>query len=212
MTIRLALVDDHPVILNGLEILFQNEKDFELVAKSTSSADVLSIVRRYTPDVVILDIKMPGKDGLTIARELQAGKLPARVVLYVGDIDEDQGLEAIRVGVRGIVLKDMNPKLLVQCVRKVHTGGQWIERRIASLSLEKMLRREAGALGLASVLTPRETIIVGMVGKGLDNEQIGEKLFISRGTVKVHVHNIFEKLHVHSRIDLVRLAQEKGLV
>jgi DNA-binding NarL/FixJ family response regulator len=211
MTIRLVIVDDHPVILNGLDILFQDEKDFELVAKCTSSADVLATVRRYTPDVVILDIKMPGKDGLAIARELQAEKLRARVILFVGDIDEDQGLEAIRVGVRGIVLKEMNPMLLVKCIRKVHAGGQWIERHIASLSLEKMLRREAGALDLASVLTPQETIIVSMVGKGLDNKKIGEKLFISEGTVKVHVHNIFEKLHVHSRIDLIRLAQEKGL-
>ena len=116
------------------------------------------------------------------------------------------------MGVRGILLKQMEPRLLVQCVRKVHAGDQWIERRTARLSLEKMLRREAGALEIASLLTLRESSILKMVAEGLSNKQIGEKLFITEGTVKVHLHNIFKKLQVNSRVALLRYAQEKGLI
>ena len=116
------------------------------------------------------------------------------------------------MGIRGIVLKEMDPKFLVQCVRKVHAGGQWIERRMARLSFEKLLRREAGALEIVSLLTAREKAVLKMVVQGLSNKQIGEKLFISEGTVKVHLHNIYEKLHVNSRVALLCYAQGNGLV
>jgi len=106
----------------------------------------------------------------------------------------------------------MDPQLLVQCVRKVHAGEQWIERRAARLSLEKLLMREAGAREISSLITPREIAILKMVAQGLRNKQIGEKLFISEGTVKVHLHNIYEKLQVNSRVALMRYAQEKGLL
>jgi DNA-binding NarL/FixJ family response regulator len=212
MTIRLVIADNHPLVLNGVENLFQLEKDFELVARCASSSETLKAVRGHRPDVVILDIRMPGKDGLAITRELLAEKLPTRVIFYAADINEDQFVEATHMGVAGIVLKDMDPKFLVQCVRKVHAGDQWIERRTARLSLEKLLRREAGALEISSLLTPRETAILKMVAQGLHNNQIGEKLCISEGTVKVHLHNIYEKLRVNSRVALLRFAQEKGIV
>jgi len=212
MTIRLVIADDHPLVLNGVADLFRLEKDFELVAKCTSCAETLAAVRLHRPDVVILDIRMPVKDGLVITSELMAEKIPARVILYAAEINEDQLLKAVRMGVRGIVLKEMDPKFLVQCVRKVHAGDQWIERRTARLSLEKMLKREAGALEIASLLTLRESSILKMVAEGLSNKQIGEKLFITEGTVKVHMHNIYEKIQVNGRVALLRYAQEKGLV
>ena len=212
MTIRLVIADDHPLVLNGMQNILRIEKDFELVASCASSVETLAAVRQHRPDVAILDIRMPGKDGLAIARELLAEKLPTRVILYTAEINEDQLLEASRIGVWGIVLKEMNPQLLVQCIRKVHAGEQWIERRLARLSFDKLLRREAGAIEIASHLTPRETAILKMVAQGLHNKQIGEKLFISEGTVKSHMHNIYEKLQVDSRIALLRYAQEKSLV
>ena len=114
-------------------------------------------------------------------------------------------------GRQGIVLKEMEPKLLVQCARKVHAGEQWIERHTARLSLVKLLRREAGAIEIASLLTPTEQR-PKTAAQGLSNHQIGEQLFISEGTVKVHMHNIYEKLHVNNRVALLRYAQEKGLL
>lgn len=212
MGIRLVIADDHPLVLNGLVNIFRCEKDIELVASCTNGADALEAVRRHRPDVAVLDIRMPEKDGLAIMRTLLAEKLPTRFVFYTGEINEDQYLEAMRLGVMGIVLKEMDPQHLVQCVRKVHTGEQWTERRMARLSFEKLLRRETGAIEIASLLTPRETGILKLVAKGFSNKQIGEKLFISEGTVNVHLHNIFEKLQVNSRISLVNFAQEKGLV
>jgi DNA-binding NarL/FixJ family response regulator len=212
MTIRLVIADDHALVLNGMEDLFSLEKDFELVGRCTDGVPTLAAVRLLQPDIVILDIRMPGKDGLEISRELMAEKIPTRVILYTAEINEDQLLKAVRAGVMGIVLKEMDPKLLVQCVRKVHAGEQWIERRTARLSLEKLLRREAGALEIASLLTPRESGILKLVAQGLPNHEIGEKLFISEGTVKVHLHNIYEKLQVNNRVALLRYAQEKGLL
>lgn len=212
MGIRLVIADDHPLVLNGLVNIFQIEKDFELVASCTNGADALEAIRRHRPDVAVLDIRMPEKDGLAIMRALLAEKLPTRFVFYTGEINEDQYMEAIRLGVRGIVLKEMDPQYLVQCVRKVHAGEQWTERHMARLSFEKLLRRETGANEIASLLTSRETDILKQVAKGFSNKQIGENLYISEGTVKVHVHNIYEKLNLNNRVSLMNYAQEKGLV
>jgi DNA-binding NarL/FixJ family response regulator len=212
MPIRLVLADDHPLILNGLENLFRPEKDFEVLARCTDGIETLQAVRNHRPDVLVLDIRMPGKGGLDVAREMQKEKLPTRIVLLTAVLDEGELLEAIRLGVQGIVLKEMAPSMLLSCIRKVHAGEQWIELRSAAQALEKMLRREAGAREVAAILTPQEVTIVRMVAGGLRNKEIADKLHISEGTVKVHLHNIYEKLHVNSRVSLLRYAQEKGLV
>src|SRR3989339_251390 len=156
MPITLVIADDHQLVLDGLENLFRLQEDFQLLASCTNGSEVLQAVSKHRPDVAVLDIVMPGKDGLTIAREIQTGKLPTRVVLLTAELDEDQMLEAVRSGVWGVVLKVMAPQLLVQCIRKVYAGERWIERRTAWQSLEKLLRREAGASEIASLLTPRE--------------------------------------------------------
>jgi DNA-binding NarL/FixJ family response regulator len=212
MPIHLVLADDHPLILDGLENLFHLEKDFKVVARCLDGMETMQAVRKHRPDVLILDIRMPGKDGLEIAREMRKEKLPTRIVLLTAELDEDELLESLRLGVQGIVLKEMAPQLLVQCIRKVHAGEQWIEPRSARQALEKMLRREAGARDIATVLTPREIDLVRMVARGLRNKEIAGKLSISEGTVKVHLHNIYEKLKVEGRLALLRYAQEKGLV
>jgi two-component system nitrate/nitrite response regulator NarL len=212
MPIRLIVADDHPLILDGVENLFQLEEDFQLLARCKDGIETLEAVRQHRPDVVILDIRMPGKDGLTVAREMLAEKLPTRVVFLTGEIDEDQILEAVRANVRGIVLKEMAPQLLVQCIRKVHEGEQWLDRRSTMMNLEKLMRRETGAREAAALLTPREVGMVRMVAQGLRNKEIADQLCISECTVKTHLHNIYEKLHMDSRLTLLRYAQEKGLV
>jgi DNA-binding NarL/FixJ family response regulator len=212
MPIRLVLADDHPLILNGLENLFRPEKDLEVLTRCTDGIDTLKAVRKHRPDILVLDIRMPGKDGIEVARELQKEKLPTRIVLLTAVLDERELLEAIRLGVQGIVLKEMAPSMLLSCIRKVHAGEQWIELRSAAQALEKMLRREAGTREIAAKLTPQELTIVRMVAGGLRNKEIADKIHISEGTVKVHLHNIYEKLHVNSRLALLRYAQEKGLV
>jgi DNA-binding NarL/FixJ family response regulator len=212
MPIRLVLADDHPLILNGLENLFRPEKDLEVLARCTDGIETLKAVRKHRPDILVLDIRMPGKDGIEVAREMWKDKLPTRIVLLTAVLDERELLEAIKLGVQGIVLKEMAPSMLLSCIRKVHAGEQWIELRSAAQALEKMLRREAGTREVAAKLTPQELTIVRMVAGGLRNREIADKIHISEGTVKVHLHNIYEKLHVNSRLALLRYAQEKGLV
>jgi DNA-binding NarL/FixJ family response regulator len=212
MPIRLVLADDHPLILNGLENLFRPEKDLEVLARCTDGVEALQAVRKHRPDILVLDIRMPGKDGLEVAREMWKDKLPTRIVLLTAVLDERELLEAIKLGVQGIVLKEMAPSMLLSCIRKVHAGEQWIELRSAAQALEKMLRREAGTREIAAKLTPQELTIVRMVAGGLRNKEIADKIHISEGTVKVHLHNIYEKLHVNSRLALLRYSQEKGLV
>jgi len=212
MSISLILADDHPLILDGLENLFRLEPDFQILARCTDGVETLNAVRQHRPDVLILDIRMPRKDGLEVAHEMRKEELPTRVILLTGALDDKEMLEAARLGVPGIVLKEMAPHLLVQCVRKVYAGEPWIEKRSAGRILEKMLRREAGTREVAEALTGREIAVVRMVASGLRNKEIADKLCISEGTVKVHLHNIYEKLKVDGRLALLRFAHEKGLV
>lgn len=212
MSISLVLADDHPIILDGLEALFRMEQDFQMLARCVNGEETLQAVRQHRPDVLILDIRMPGKDGLVVLREMKKEKLPTRAVLLTVGLDEDDVLEALRLGVRGVVLKEMAPQMLVQCVRKVHAGEQWLEKRSVGRALEKMLLREAGERHVAGVLTPRELEIVRMVAAGLRNKQIADTLSISEGTVKIHLHHIYEKLHLDGRLELALYAQDRGLV
>lgn len=212
MPIRLVLADDHPLILNGLENLFLLEKDFQILARCSEGVAALQAVRHHLPDILLLDLRMPGMNGLEIIKAIHQEKLPTRVVLLTAEIGEEDFLQAVRHGVYGIVLKEMGPQLLLQCVRKVFAGEKWVERHAAKQALEKVLRREDGSRELAGILSRREIDIVLLISRGLRNKEIAAQLFISEGTVKVHLHNIYEKLGVDGRLALLRYAQEKGLI
>jgi DNA-binding NarL/FixJ family response regulator len=205
------VADDHPIVLDGLERLFAAHPEFAVVARCRDGAETLRMVRQHRPDVLVLDIRMPGQDGLAVLRDIRADGLATRVVILTAELDEDDVLEAIRLGVGGVVLKEMAPTMLVECVRKVVAGEQWIERRSFARALDKMLRREAGWREVSAVLTAREVEVVRLVAAGLRNAAIAERLRISEGTVKVHLHNIYEKLQVDSRVALTLYAREKGL-
>jgi DNA-binding NarL/FixJ family response regulator len=212
MSIRLVLADDHRMILDGLERILCQEPDFEVLACCRDGEETLCAVRQHRPDILILDIVMPGKDGLEVLRELHKSALPTRVVLLTAGLDEESALEAIRLGVVGMVLKEMAVPMLIQCVRKVYAGDQWLERRSISRVLDKLLQREAAAREIAKILTPREIEIVRLVANGLRNKEIADTLAISEGTVKIHLHRSYEKLQVDSRIELLRYVHAKGLV
>ena len=212
MPITLVIADDHPLILDAMENLFRFEKDLKVVARCLNGDEAIEAVRRHQPDILVLDIQMPAKDGLVVLREMRKEKLPTRVVILTATLGEEGLAEAVRLGVRGFVLKELAAKLLVQCIRKVHAGELWLEKRSVTSALEQLLRRETGKNGTAQALTPREIEIIKQVAAGLRNIEIGKKLFISEGTAKIHLHNIYRKLGVDSRIKLARYAQEKGLV
>jgi DNA-binding NarL/FixJ family response regulator len=210
--VRLILADDHPIVLDGLEQLFRAQKDFTVVARCQDGAETLRAVRQHRPDVLLLDIRMPAPDGLQVIRELRKDSLPTRVVILTAALEEDDVLEAVRLGVQGVVLKEMSPEMLMECVRKVAAGEQWIERRSLTRALDKMLRREAGFRDASAVLTAREIEIVRLAAQGLRNQAIADRLHISEGTVKIHLHNIYEKLGIDGRVALTHYAREKGLL
>lgn len=212
MPIRLVLADDHPLVLDGLTQLFASESDCAVAARCTDGEQAIAATLDHRPDILVLDLRMPGKDGLAVLRELSGQQLGVRVVLLTAAVDDDEVLEAIRLGVRGVVLKEAAPQMLLQCVRRVYAGGQWLEAQSVGRALEKILKREAGRQQLASLLTPREIELVRLAAGGLSNREIADRLHITEGTVKVHLHRIYEKTEVKSRVALTLYAQEKGLV
>ncbi len=211
MTVSVVLADDHPIVLKGLESLLRTEGEFEIVARCTNGEDALRAVRDLRPDLLVLDLNMPRLDGLAVMRELQRAGLRTRVVLLAAEIGKRQAVEALRLGVGGILLKEQAPDLLVNCLRKVHQGEQWYDHRSMGMLLDSLLAREAGMREAAATLTPRELELSRLAAGGMRTAQIAERLHITEGTVKLHLHNIYEKLNIRTRVELVLWAQRKGL-
>jgi two-component system nitrate/nitrite response regulator NarL len=211
VTIRVVIADDHLVVLKGLEALLAAEPDLVVAAVCASGEQTLVAVREHRPDVLVLDLRMRGLDGLDVMKTLNQEGIAPRTVLLTAEIDDDQTLDAVRLGAVGIVMKEMAPHLLMECIRRVHAGERWVERKSVARALDTLLRRDAGLRDLRNVLTNRELDIVRMIGLGLRNAEIGERLSISEGTVKGHLHHVYQKLGINNRMDLLLLAQKKGL-
>ena len=209
--IRIVLADDHVIVLDGLEQLFRLEPELEVVGRSTTAEAAVKAVQEHRPDVLVLDLVMPGYDGMWVLRQLSELSLPTRTVLLTAHVEENRLVEAIRLGVWGIVLKEMAPRMLMECVRKVHAGEKWLEQQSVTRAIERMQKRESEIDRLTRLLTPRELEIVRLASEGLRNKEIGERLSITEGTVKIHLHNIYEKLGVTGRSQLILYATKHGL-
>jgi len=210
MTIRLVLADDHPVVLGGLVQLFSLEPEFKVVAQATNGEDALEAVRRWQPEILVLDLRMPGMDGCGVLRAMRREKLTTRTVVLTA-MTNDEALEALRLGAHGVILKDMAPRLLVECVRAVHAGKQWVEKGVATHAVGTLLKREAGIRTMSEVLTPREIEVARMVASGLPSKVVANELAISEGTAKLHLHHVYEKLKLDGRFALIRYMQRQGL-
>ena len=212
MSIRLVLADDHPIVLHGLQRLFERYPDLSVVAACADGASTIEAVRTLRPDILVLDLRMTGQSGLDVLRVLSRERLPGRAILLTAAVRDDEVVEAMQLGAMGIVLKDASPDTLIDCIRRVHNGEQWIERETVTRAFKTVLDRESASTEAEATLTRREIEIVRMVAKGLRNKAIAEQLAISEGTVKVHLHNIYQKFSVDGRLELVLCAQEKGLI
>jgi DNA-binding NarL/FixJ family response regulator len=195
-----------------LERLLTAEAEINLQAMCATAEETLQAVRQYRPDLLILDIGFRDRSGLDLIRDLRQENLPVKVIILAGVLDDEQTIETLRLGVQGVLLKSMPTRMLVQCIHNVHAGGQWMEKQSLGHAFEKMLRREAGARRLATILTDRETEVMCLVARGMSNRQIASQLTVGEGTVKVHVHNIYAKLGVNNRVDLTLYAHKKGLL
>lgn len=207
----LVLADAHADVLDAIEQVFEGEPDLKVVARCHDGAQTLRAVRTHQPDILIADLHQPEMDGFDLLQALSKQSVATRVVMFTDRIDEDEVIEAIRLGVCGFVLKQMKPHVLVPCVTKVRRGDYWLETHSIARALEKIVQREEALRRMRDGLTLREIEIAEMVVAHLRNKEIGDKLHISEGTVKSHLHNIYKKLHLAGRGELAAAAYIRAI-
>ena len=203
---RILVADDHPMIRTALEALLR-DTDFEIVGIAGTGEATLREVEQLGPDILLLDLQMPGGNGMDVLRRVRAGKskTPLKVVLLTAAIDDSALLEAKSLKVQGIVLKNSDPAYLLDCLDHVRHGRAWIDPELTERArLLAKVPATAGRVGL----TPRERQLIGFVRTGLRNREIAERLGVTEGTVKTYLHSVFEKLGVSSRTELAIRAEE----
>lgn len=211
MTIRVILADDHAIFLAGLVRLLEDDPDFTVVATATRSDEALRLISESRPDMVLLDVEMPPTSGLAVARAVKQDHPAARVILLTARLTDDQAVEALQLGVEGVVLKSMAPHQLLQCMKKVHAGGTWIESESTARALSRLRQRSDSDRAIGENLTAREIEVLRVAATGAPNREIARRLFISEGTVKMHLHSIYEKLSLSGRVDLMAYARKHGV-
>ncbi len=204
--IRVLLADDHPVVRAGLAALLSAEPDLDVVGEADDGAQALALVASLSPDVILMDLRMPVMDGATATAGIAARPDPPRVlVLTTYDSDADI-LRAIEAGATGYLLKDTPRDQLVAAVRAAARGETVLAPPVAARLMERM--RGGGTPDL----TPRELEVLTLVGRGLSNAEIGRELFIGEATVKTHLLHVFDKLGVDDRTRAVTIAIERGII
>jgi DNA-binding NarL/FixJ family response regulator len=214
---RLLIVDDEALVRAGLKMILESDDELEVVAEAEDGADAARMVKEHRPDVVLMDIRMPRLDGLAATREVQALPDPPKiVVLTTFDLD-DYVFRALQAGASGFLLKDTPPRELVQAIKVVAAGDAMLSpavtrRLIGHFAGDPRTDRRRVARERISKLTEREREVLVEVGRGLQNADIGRKLFMSEATVKAHVSRALVKLDATNRVQVAILAYEAGLL
>jgi two-component system response regulator NreC len=213
MSVRIMIADDHAVFRSGLRALLEKESDFEVVGEAGTGIDTIRLANEKNFDVLLLDINMPGVTGPAVAEEvLKKFKKAAIVVLTMHD-DEYYLQELFKIGVKGFVLKKSTGTDLIQAIRAVNSGKQYIDPSLASYVISPYVGdRKEKATGRKNLLSPREQEVCTLLAYGHTNSEIAEKLFISERTVETHRANIFSKLNLKNRAELVRFAIDNNLM
>jgi DNA-binding NarL/FixJ family response regulator len=214
--IRVVLADDQALVRMGLRVLIEREADLTLIGEASDGHEALALVRRTKPDVVLLDIRMPGPDGLHVLREITAdpGLAATRVVMVTTFETDEYVLDAVRVGASGFVLKDAEPADLIRAVRAAAAGDALLSPSVTRRLVELVGRRVPGTSADApamDTLTGREREIMAWVATGRSNDEIAAELFISPATVRTHVGRAMLKLNARDRAQLVVFAVRAGL-
>jgi two-component system nitrate/nitrite response regulator NarP len=204
---RVLIADDHPIMLSGLEAILL-ASDYRIVAKVTDGAAVLAILPESRPDILLMDVRMPERTGLDVLRTLRSRGDMRPVVLLTAQLQDAHLMEAIQLGVSGILLKDGAQAQLVSCLETVRAGGRWIERELLERALDLSVSGAAARTDPLGELAPKERAVVGLVAQGMRNRAIADELGLTEGTVKVYLHRIYEKLGVSSRTELAILARD----
>jgi len=204
---RTVLADDHPIVLSGLRALLHTQPEVEVVAAAQDGATALEMIRAYEPDIAVLDINMPALTGLDVLDAIEANGLSTRGVLLTGSASDEQIAAGVERGAWGLLLKESAPDTLMECLRIVAAGQRWLPEEVVAPAIRRATERREKDVQLARVLTAREYEIAGLVAQGLSNKHIARRLTISEGTVKIHLHNTFEKLGGGNRTSLAILVQ-----
>ncbi|MCL4401992.1 MAG: response regulator transcription factor [Acidobacteria bacterium] len=215
--IRIVVADDHPIFRDGLCRLLALEEDFEVVAQAQDGKQVLEVLQQFDPDILLLDLKMPGLDGLATLQRLQASKHKTKVIVLTASEDKNEFIQAMKFGTSGIVLKQTATELLIKSIRKVYAGEIWLDSHTTAAVMRQFASEEPTPPVLPQrererpPLSQREREIVALVAQGFKNKEMAEKMFISEQTVKNHLHNIFDKLGVSDRLELALYAIHHNL-
>jgi DNA-binding NarL/FixJ family response regulator len=212
MTIRILIADDQPLVLAGLRTILQAEADMEVTGEARDGDQAVRLAAELTPDVVLLDIRMPGTDGIAATRLIVAAGGPRVIILTTFDLDE-YVYEALRAGASGFLVKDIPDDQLVTGIREVVRGDTLLAPSVTRRLIETYTRRppSAGQLPAAGTLTPREREVWQLMARGLTNTEIAAELFVGEATVKTHVSRVMTKLGARDRIQAVVLAYENDM-
>ena len=213
MSTRILIVDDQALVRAGFRLVLESVADFEVAGEAGDGEEAVDAARRLHPDVVLMDVRMPRMDGLEATRRILAASSPRVVMLTTFDLDE-YVYAALQAGACGFLLKDVTPDHLIDAVRLVRTGDALLApsitrrlvERYAARPLRSSLRKDMESL------TDREADVLRSMARGLGNQEIAEKLFVSEATVKTHVAHILDKLHAANRVQAVIAAYESGMV
>ena len=211
--IKVLVADDHAIFREGLRKLLEVANDITIVGEASNGVECTKMVTKLRPDILLLDLRMPDKDGLSVLAEVDLSSLPTRIIVLTAAENERDVIRAMRLGARGVVLKQSASDVLVKSIRKVHSGEIWLDNRITAEVINAFKKSsESGQRRETPLLSDREKEVVQLVVQGFHNREIGEKLLISEQTVKNHLHNIFDKLGISERLELALYAINHRLV
>ena len=216
MAIRIFIADDHPLLRQGIRNFLSLEADLQVVGEAADGEEALQLAGLLVPDVILLDINMPKMNGLEVARRLREHHPAIRVLALTIHDDENYLMEMLKAGAAGYLLKDVEPALMVEAIRKVHKGESYIESALTAKLLHGLARKEEEKAeekaGEPEKLSDREIEVLQLVGRGMSNAEIAQELFLSEKTVKNHLTNIFRKIHVEDRTQAVLFAIKRKIV
>jgi DNA-binding NarL/FixJ family response regulator len=206
MPTTVALADDHPVVLHGLAALVAADPAFEVVARCQDGITALAVIRELKPDLAVLDLNMPGLTGRQVLSEIVRDQLTTRVVLLTAAATDAELYDTIDAGAAGVVVKDSGIETLLTCLKTVAAGGQWLPDDVVGPAIDREAMRREEWRELSAGLTAREMEIVRLLVAGASTKEISFRIQITLGTTKVHMSNIFRKMKISSRGELLRLA------